>query len=369
MSRGNSKRAEIIEGLTTEFRKSSAGSVLLSQSVADAVGVNSTDLECLDILQMSGPMTAGSLAEITGLTTGAITGVIDRLEKKGLAERAKDLEDRRRVIVQTVAEGVKKLEPYYEWVQEAVDAIYEKYNDEELALVLEFMKRMNDAAQAGIARLREGPGQVPGVAAGRQEGKHFSASLGNVRRGSLVFENGTTRLTIRAGDDREELYHAHFEHPIPEVKVQGGNVSMKYTGIPFLTFREKPAEVILNRRIPWKVEIKVGASRLNADLRGLDLTSFEIHWGVSGATIALPRPEGTVPVKISGGASNVTISRPRGVPVRVYVHPGGKNLRLDGERFSETESKRWESAGYGRAKDRYEIEVAFGAKDLVVEEQ
>ncbi|MBA2518706.1 MAG: MarR family transcriptional regulator, partial [Chloroflexia bacterium] len=60
-------------------------SVLFSQAIADQVGLNPTDLEALEVLLRQGPLTAGKLAEITGLTTGAITGVVDRLERKGYA--------------------------------------------------------------------------------------------------------------------------------------------------------------------------------------------------------------------------------------------------------------------------------------------
>ena len=85
--------------LMLALRRSSAAGVLHGQAVARRVGVNSTDLECLDLILMSGPSTAGEIARHTGLTSGAVTGLIDRLERLGLVERTADPADRRKVLV------------------------------------------------------------------------------------------------------------------------------------------------------------------------------------------------------------------------------------------------------------------------------
>src|SRR5215813_7862986 len=100
MSRDNPERAEVLAALMTEFRQLSAATILFHQAVADRLGMNVTDHKCADILERHGPLTAGELAERTGLTTGAITGVIDRLEKTGFVRRAEDPGDRRRVIIE-----------------------------------------------------------------------------------------------------------------------------------------------------------------------------------------------------------------------------------------------------------------------------
>ena len=82
MARTSKSRADLLKQLEETLRKVGAQSVLLSDTVARLVGVNSTDLECLDLLEMAGPTTAGRLAEHAGLTTGAMTAVIDRLEAR-----------------------------------------------------------------------------------------------------------------------------------------------------------------------------------------------------------------------------------------------------------------------------------------------
>src|SRR5688572_19438670 len=81
------------------FRLSTA-TILFHAAVADRLGINVTDVKCYSLLRQRGAMTAGELSEKTGLTTGAITGVVDRLEKAGLVQRRRDAHDRRRVIVE-----------------------------------------------------------------------------------------------------------------------------------------------------------------------------------------------------------------------------------------------------------------------------
>src|SRR5258708_14750570 len=80
--------------LMLAMRRSSAAGVLHSQAIARRVGVNSSDLECLDLILMKGPSTAGEIARHTGLTSGAVTGLIDRLERLGLVGRAARPDDR-----------------------------------------------------------------------------------------------------------------------------------------------------------------------------------------------------------------------------------------------------------------------------------
>src|SRR5690242_18094324 len=93
------KRTQLTQELLIQFRYVSANSVMFSQAVADQVGLHPTDTECLDFLLLNGPSTAGQLAVYTGLTTGAVTAMIDRLTKAGYVRREHDEKDRRRVNV------------------------------------------------------------------------------------------------------------------------------------------------------------------------------------------------------------------------------------------------------------------------------
>src|SRR5262245_4409010 len=95
-----SRRRVLLAALNDSFRQLSTATILFHQAIADRLGLNVTDHKCADILLRTGPVTAGELARQTGLTTGAITGVIDRLEKAGFVRRIRDADDRRRVIVE-----------------------------------------------------------------------------------------------------------------------------------------------------------------------------------------------------------------------------------------------------------------------------
>src|SRR5690349_19958973 len=120
MSRPKAKAA-LLQELEEAMRRSSAQGVLFGQTVADAIGISGSDLDCLDFVNLEGRVTAGRLAEVTGLTTGAITGVVDRLERAGLVRRERDETDRRKVFIAIVPESVARIGRFYVPMQQAID--------------------------------------------------------------------------------------------------------------------------------------------------------------------------------------------------------------------------------------------------------
>jgi DNA-binding MarR family transcriptional regulator len=120
------------------MRRSSAQGVVFGQAVANVAGISGSDLECLDFLNLEGRVTAGRLAEVTGLSTGAITGVVDRLEKAGFVRRERDAADRRKVFIVTVPENVAKIGRFYVPMQAAMHKLWSTYSDAELHLLLRF---------------------------------------------------------------------------------------------------------------------------------------------------------------------------------------------------------------------------------------
>src|SRR5262245_9770784 len=132
-------RAQLLAELNAALRDVSGLGVLFSQTVAARLGVNSTDLECLDIVVQQGSATAGAIASATGLTTGAITGVIDRLERAGFARREADPADRRRVIVRVPSEAMARMAPLFAPMERASMAALADYDDAQLALLLGFL--------------------------------------------------------------------------------------------------------------------------------------------------------------------------------------------------------------------------------------
>ena len=131
-------RTALLQDLEEAMRRSSAQGVLFGQTVANVAGMSGSDLECLDFLNLEGRVTAGRLAEVTGLTTGAITGVVDRLEKAGFVRRERDETDRRKVFIATVPENVAQIGRYYVPMQAAMHKVWSSYSEAELQLLLRF---------------------------------------------------------------------------------------------------------------------------------------------------------------------------------------------------------------------------------------
>ena len=154
LSSARTTRAELLVALEDALRDVSGLGVLHSQAVSRRLGINSTDLECLGAIGR-GPTTAGALAQATGLTTGAITGVIDRLERAGLARREHDAEDRRRVLVHLSPRVARKVAPLFEPMRQASLSVLSRYSDDELALILDFLTRSCDTAVEVVASLRK----------------------------------------------------------------------------------------------------------------------------------------------------------------------------------------------------------------------
>ena len=138
------------------FRMSTA-TILFHAAIADRLGVGTTDLKCWSILRQTGPITAGDLAERTGLTTGAITGVIDRLERAELVRRARDSHDRRRIVLELVpnAERERVILQLYEPLGRAINALVAQYNAAERAAIQAFLATATDILEAETATLRK----------------------------------------------------------------------------------------------------------------------------------------------------------------------------------------------------------------------
>ncbi|MGD9893654.1 MAG: MarR family winged helix-turn-helix transcriptional regulator [Dehalococcoidia bacterium] len=155
MSSAGRTRGEQVAALGDAMRVFSSQSVLYTTAAADVLGMSLTDLLCAGILSVTGPITAGRLAELTGLTTGAITGVIDRMEKAGYARREPDPTDRRRVIVRLIPETLdRETAPVFAPMLAASAGVMASYSDQELATITDFVNRSIPILREETAQLR-----------------------------------------------------------------------------------------------------------------------------------------------------------------------------------------------------------------------
>jgi DNA-binding MarR family transcriptional regulator len=137
------KGEEIIQAITDKFTEMSTETILFHQAVADVVGLYITDHQCMRFIHRYGAMPAGRLAQLTGLTTGAVTGIIDRLEKAGYVRRTNDPKDRRRTIVEPIRNKKleRKLEMTFVPLHEKMHKLLSSYSDNELAFLLETLTK------------------------------------------------------------------------------------------------------------------------------------------------------------------------------------------------------------------------------------
>jgi DNA-binding MarR family transcriptional regulator len=136
---------------------------MLGHAVAERLGLHPTDWECVALLfdAEEEPVTAGHLAQLTGLTTGAITGVIDRLEAAGYARRERDPDDRRRVIVRPVPERFMEVAPLFAPMLEDMVRLHANFTPAELDLVREVLTEAGKILRQHALRIRSSPEAAP----------------------------------------------------------------------------------------------------------------------------------------------------------------------------------------------------------------
>jgi DNA-binding MarR family transcriptional regulator len=155
---GLPERAELTTEFAASIRRTGSLMQLMGQAAADRIGINVTDLNCLNLLSFTGQMTAGQLARATGLSTASITGVIDRLEEAGFVIRERDTADRRRVVVRLVTErAVRDVASAFLPMLRAWLRLAEQFSDDEMRLIVNFYGQMEQLLREHITRLREEP--------------------------------------------------------------------------------------------------------------------------------------------------------------------------------------------------------------------
>ena len=159
MSRGvvtkTFKREELLKQLSYQLgRELSARTIMFHSAVAEKMGLSITEHKALDILSRQGLLTAGQLAEVTGLTTGAITGMVDRLEKVGFVKRVADSSDRRKIRVEAVVEKYEAMAGVFTSLGQAMNALLESYSDKELAVIHDFLTKVPELMDEETKKLR-----------------------------------------------------------------------------------------------------------------------------------------------------------------------------------------------------------------------
>ena len=149
------KKSEQVGELIREFRDSGNLDDAFDNLAAQRLGVSETDLHCLNIIENAGGVTAGELASQSGLTTGAVTGVIDRLEKRGFARRVADPADRRRVKVEVTKAFYSRAERIWGPVAADWASALERFSASQLEDFHDILQATNEITRSHLDRLRE----------------------------------------------------------------------------------------------------------------------------------------------------------------------------------------------------------------------
>jgi DNA-binding MarR family transcriptional regulator len=147
-------RQAVLGELKWEARAAQAANDAFDEAVVELLGVNRTDARCIDILEREGRLTAGQLAKASGLTSGAVTAVLDRLERAGYARRIRDADDRRRVFVEPTEKTRIVAREFYGGLEAAGDRELRRFTVEELALIRDFLRLDRELKEREFARLK-----------------------------------------------------------------------------------------------------------------------------------------------------------------------------------------------------------------------
>ena len=330
------------------------------EALGELFGLNVTDVRALELIVGEPGMTPGRLAELSGLTSGAVTGVLDRLEAAGFVERRGDLEDRRSVRIEPVAERSAELAVAFAPLDGAIQALLERQSATEREALRGFLRAAVETVGTETARLRA-------RTRGGFVGEAYSAPVADAARGRLVFASDAMQLEIVAGAPEGELVHGTFTGSQPDVRSSGGVVTVRYPRHSGGEPGTRVARLALNTAIPWTIEIEGDVASLTARLDGVRLERLEVGGDLANLRVELPTPTGTVPIRLDGDVAAARFTRPAAVPVALRVEGDALHVKLDERsRNLVTAPLRLESEGFATSPDRYDIELRGDAAALRV---
>jgi DNA-binding MarR family transcriptional regulator len=350
-----------IDSVLRSLRRVNLQGSFLGQTVAVRFGLSESDIETLEQLIDMGATTAGKLSEITGLTSGAVTRVIDRLEQAGYVRRVPDPADRRRVIVEVVPERIASIQSTLDRLSSASAEEIGRYTDAQLNLIADFLTKMEQITREEAAALRDSPDPSG-------SGSQHAAPVGGLDRARLFFKGGVNEVLVAGSPEIDDLYRARFEGQVPQVRLRDGVVTVQYKRRWSWPSRDLRSDFTLNAGVPWDIEVAGGANRFQGKLTDVDLRSFELTDGINQLRLTLGRPSGDVPIRLAGG-NGIRIERPAGVAVRLRISGGAANVEFDRMKLGPVGGQpNLESPGASAAADRYSVEINGGVSRLTVAE-
>ena len=286
-------------------------------AVAERLRMGASDVDALILLfQDDAPWTAGKIAEALALTTGAVTGLVDRLEKAGWVQRTRHGVDRRQVWIERAPARREELDAALAVQSAVLTEAAERLDDASLESAVGLIER----AAEGLAEQSTPPAEEP-PAAEPGAGTITSAPIDGATRGTLRVASGVARLELRAGRIKD-LFRATFH-----------GTANRWSASRAATFTSRPAASACSAgAVAWRrscsrppcrgrLDVRGGISELNAILTDLELERIDVHGGASQVSFRLPAPRGTVPIRVAGGASKLSFRRLGKAAVQVESSP------------------------------------------------
>lgn len=203
-----------------------------------------------------------------------------------------------------------------------------------------------------------------------------SGPLPQTSQAQLNVNYGAAQVTIHADSIGTDMYRARLTYagnPAPSVWVDSASGTLHVDRGARGPFQVMPAggheqvDLVLSDRIPWSITLNAGASQQTLDLRGLTVSRMQINAGASSMEIDLPKPSGSIPVAINGGAMSVHMLAPSQSAVQVVADGGFNSLQCDGQAVSGMGRQNWESTNFATSTDRYQIQFSGGASSFRLE--
>ncbi len=359
-------------------RAVNAHAVVLYEAIAERLGINARDLLAVQLIAREGETTAGRLAEAAGVTTGAVTGLLDRLEASGIVVREADPDDRRRVVVHLAPDRLDELIAVVEPVARAQDTLLGRYGPSERAAITDYLGRSAGATEEATATLRASTrggfvndtfiAPLAGATRGRLSfvtgGPRLSmnvAPFGPSASARIIMETAASRLTFAGACAADQLLAIHFDGPLPDCRAADGAATIRYRRQPFASRR---AELRLNPSIPWTIAISGGITDLAGSV-AVPLAALEVSGGANHIKLDLPVPSGTAGIRVTGVVSSARFRRPASTPVHLHVDGGVSHLRVDDVRSEQVRGERhYEAGDFASTPDRYDMEILDGASEV-----
>jgi DNA-binding MarR family transcriptional regulator len=377
MSSPISGREQVVIAILRATAELGAARAALSQAVAERFGLATTDVAVLRQLMAEGTVPVGRIGELTSLTTGATTRLIDRLEQAGYVRRLPDPADRRRVLVQPVRDRCIAVTAAFDPADVAFRQMLDPVSDEALVEIREFLEASAEATRAHVQEFGAAPASRSDVPT--QGDAAVAAPIASATSGRLVFVTGAPHVTI--GSDPglgAELYRARFAGAIPSARVRDGAVTIRFPRFAWFDWRMRigdnrvnasghwrrdATDVVLNTALPWRIEFRGGVSSATLDLRAVRLEELTFSGGVGSIKLELGQPVGVVPITMSGGANDVTVSRPAGAALRIGLTGGFNAAVVDGQRLGGSNQLKMDTDG---SPNRFELHATGGMNSLTV---